>query len=157
MKRTALALLWVSLAACTPKLIPGTEIQDTPDTRALLLLMEQFRSALENKDVKALVSLTAPSFHDESGTPSPDDDLDASNLSTKLTQRLGRFKDVRVDMDIRKIDVDERENRAQVIYYYTVSFRAPTPGAHGERDSDLKQMSLVRDGANKPWRIASGI
>jgi hypothetical protein len=154
MTRIALILLLV-LSACTPKLIPGTEIQDTEDTRALLLLMEKFRTALENKDVKTLVSLTAPTFRDESGTPDPEDDLDHQHLEAQLTKRLAKVLEIHVEIDVRKIDVEEKE--ARIIYYYTVTFRPKLAGAKGERDSDLKQMVLVREGKGENWKIQTGI
>jgi hypothetical protein len=155
MTRTAFALLLIALSACSPKLIPGTEIQDTEDTRALLLIMEKFRSALENKDVKALVALTAPTFRDQSGTPDPDDDLDAAHLESQLTNRLAKIQDIHVEIDVRKIDVEEKE--ARIIYYYTVTFRPKVAGAKAERDADLKQMVLVREGKGADWKINTGI
>ena len=161
MKRTALLLACASLAfwgtACSPKLIPGTQIEDTPDNRALMINMEQYRAALEAKDVRGLSLLIAPSFHDECGTPEPDDDLDSKNFVSKLSARVARMNDIRLELDVRRIDVQAMDNRASVIYYYTISFRSSTIGAHGERDSDLKQMSFTRASAKDPWKIASGV
>ena len=161
MKRTSLLLACLALAiggaGCEPKLIPGTQIQDTPDTRALMINMEQYRAALEAKDVRGLSLLIAPSFHDESGTPEPDDDLDAKNFVQKLSSRVARMNDIRLELDVRRIEVNEKENRASCIYYYTISFRSSSLGAHGERDSDLKQMNFVRASAKDPWKIINGV
>jgi hypothetical protein len=43
--------LAMGLSGCVPRLIPGTSIEDTPDTRAILRVMERFRASLENRDV----------------------------------------------------------------------------------------------------------
>lgn len=145
-----LALMWVG---CGPRLIPGTEIQDTPDTREMLLVVERFRVALENKDAKTLATLTSPQFHDESGTPDPEDDLDATQLEEQLTRRFSKLQEVRVELDVRKIDVEK--DVAKLIYYYTVSFRPTTLGGRAQRDSDLKLMTLER--IDKEWKITSGI
>jgi hypothetical protein len=157
MTRSLLLLALVASVACAPKNIPGTELQDTPDTRALLMLMERFRSSLEAKDVKGLAALTAPTVQDEGGPPDPEDDLDSRHLEEQLRRRFARLQDIRVQLDVRKIEVDEKQNLAKVIYYYTVTYRPMAQGGKAERDSDLKQMVFVRPGLKEEWQIASGI
>ena len=60
-----IALLVVCLAAgCTPKRIPGLdiELEDTPDNRALLQVVDAYRTAYENKDIDGLVALASSRF-----------------------------------------------------------------------------------------------
>src|SRR4051812_544399 len=96
-------------AGCTPKHIPGTEIQDNSDTRGILNVMEKYRSALEAKDAAGILAIVSPAFRDDGGTPNPTDDLDFAGLQKSLPQRLSRAEDVHVDLDVRKITV-EKEN-----------------------------------------------
>ena len=41
----------LSLVGCSARRIPGTDIEDNDDTRAILNVMERFRSAVEARDV----------------------------------------------------------------------------------------------------------
>ena len=81
------ALLFIPLlltAACASKRIPGTELEDTDDTRAILAVMERYRSALEAKDAKAIQGLVSEAFREDGGTETPDDDLTYANLGEHL-------------------------------------------------------------------------
>src|SRR3954469_15818645 len=65
-----LALLaCLSAAACSHATLPGTNIEDTPQARAVLDVFGRYRHALEARDSAALVGLTAPEYAD-AGDPS---------------------------------------------------------------------------------------
>ena len=65
--RPLLVCALVVFAACTPRNIPGTQIPDTEDARAILNLMERYRSAIEARDAKAVQQLVSKSFRDNVG------------------------------------------------------------------------------------------
>jgi hypothetical protein len=140
---------------CTPRLIPGTNIEDTKDSRAILRVMEQFREALEARDSDALISLVSPNFKDKGGTPSLEDDLDYASLQKKLPERFSRLQDVHVDIDVRSMSINPKLNFATAIYYYTTRFRMPGLSQKPHDESDLKEMALQREGG--VWKIVSGI
>lgn len=151
--------LWVCVLAlsmamgCAPKIIPGTNIEDTPDTRAIISVMERFRTALEARDADAVMALVSPTFKDTGGTSNPEDDLDYAMLQKKLPERLNRTSDVRLDIDVRAITM--HKNWATAIYYYNARFRMPTLTSRPQNESDLKQMMLKKE--NGQWKVASGI
>ncbi|ATB27355.1 YybH family protein [Melittangium boletus] len=142
------------LSACGPHFIPGTQIADTRDTRAILEVMERFRSAIEARDAKAIEGLVSKSFRDNSGTEDPQDDLTAGNLAQVLPEMFSRLENPRVDMDIRRVDV-KPDGAAVVIYYWNSSWRAPSLLDKPQRDSELEQMVLQKEDGT--WRIVSGI
>jgi hypothetical protein len=157
--RTPLMLAAVfSLTGCLHK-IPGTEIDDTRDSRAILDVMTAYRAAVEQRNAQAVIDLADPSFRDDGGSSNPDDDLDYATLFTSLAKRFQRIEDVRLDMNVRRMEFDEQANGARVTYTYTLSFKMPTLSGRTQTDTDIKQMLLKRsaEGQSARWRIVSGI
>ncbi|MCY1015374.1 nuclear transport factor 2 family protein [Pyxidicoccus sp. MSG2] len=155
MLKRFLALSVLSLlAACAPKRIPGTEIQDTNDTRAILKVMEQYRSALEARDAAAIQALLTKDFREDAGTPSePDDDLTAANVGPYLENLFKALQSPKVELDVRRVEVGE--NVAAAIYYWKASWRMPGLSSKPQRESELEQMVLRREDGT--WKILSGI
>lgn len=152
--RPALALSFVlALAACGPRYIRGTQIEDTDDTRAILQLMERYRAALEARDARGIQALLAPGFRDDAGTEDPSDDLTAQNAGTLLPQRLSKLADVHVELDVRRVEVSGED--AQAIYYWKAQYKLPRLNPKPQSESELEQMVFQRVGGT--WKILSGI
>ncbi len=147
------ALIAALAAACAPRRIPGTDIADTDDTRALLAVVDRYRTAVENRDAEAVSALVAPDFQDDGGTPAADDDLDSRNIREALTQRFARIDDVRLQVDLRSIDVEK--DLASAVYYYTLRYSMPGLSDKVQAASELKRMDFRR--VDGEWRIVSGI
>lgn len=158
MRSILLVLGLVALAGCVRK-IPGTEIDDNADSRAILDVMTAYRAAVEQRNPQAIIDLADPNFRDDGGSATPDDDLDYTTLYTSLATRFQRIEDVRLDMNVRRMEFDEG-NAARVTYTYTLSFKMPTLSGRTQTDTDIKQMVLKRtdeSGGKARWRIVSGI
>lgn len=150
------ALLIVPLllaAACAPRRIPGTEIADTDDTRAILAIMERYRTALEARDAKAIQALVAEDFREDAGTETPDDDLTYANLPTHLSNLFQKLESPKVDISVRHVDV--QDDLATAIYYWNASWRMPSLTGRPQSDSELEQMVLKK--IKGEWKIVSGI
>ena len=142
------------LAACAPKRIPGTDIEDTSDTRAILQVMEQYRAALEARDAGAIQALLTKDFREDAGTPSePEDDLTPANIGPYLDNLFKALQSPRVELDVRRVQV--AEDVAAAIYYWKASWRMPGLNPKPQRESELEQMVFRREGGT--WKIASGI
>jgi hypothetical protein len=151
-----LALCALSLlAACAPKRIPGTTIDDTSDTRAILQTMERYRAALEALDSKAIVSLVSPKFHDDGGTETPDDDLTYATLQPYLQSLFQKLKDPKVELKVRRVLFSDDGKVAAASYYWKASWRMPGLTNRSDQDSELKQMVFQR--VDGEWKIVSGI
>lgn len=159
MRVTLLFSTLAVLAGCVHK-IPGTEIDDTADSRAVLDVMTAYRAAVEQRNAQAIIDLADPAFRDDGGSSTPEDDLDYSTLYTSLATRFQRMEEVRLDMNVRKMEFDPQTAAARVTYTYTFSFKMPTLSGRTQTDTDIKQMMLKRtdekDGKAR-WRIVSGI
>jgi hypothetical protein len=152
--RTALLALLALAAGCKPSLLPGTEIPETRDTRAVYEVLAAYRTALQNRDPKAVLALVAPNYFDNAGTPEPADDLDRAGLEASLEKDLPRTEGERLEFTIRKIQVSGDDAFAEIFYdsYYRVkagSLLVP------RRDSDISRLHLRRiDGY---WKFVSGL
>lgn len=153
--RTALLTAAAVLAAaCAPRLIPGTEIRSTADTRAIADVIAQYRKALEARDVQGILALVAPSYYDTAGTPDPADDLDRAGLQAALEKELSRTETVRAAFTLRNIVVNGDDAQAEIFFdtYYRV--KTPTTVVP-RRDSDLDRLKLKKiDGQ---WKFTSGL
>jgi len=140
-------------AACAPRRIPGTEIADTDDSRAVLAIMERYRSALEARDAKAIQALVSEDFKEDGGTESPDDDLTYANLPIHMSNLFQKLDKPKVDISVRRVDI--QDDTATAIYYWNASWRMPSLTTRPQSDSELEQMVLKR--INGEWKIVSGI
>jgi SnoaL-like domain len=148
----ALALLLLP-AACTPKRIPGTDIRDTEETRAILGVMENYRRALEARDAAAIQGMVDRNFRDNAGTVEPEDDLTYDSLMRELPSRLAKFDDVKLEFTVKRIDVQGAT--AQAVYLWNARYRMPRVNNKPQLDSELEVMVLNRTGEG--WKILSGI
>lgn len=148
--------LSVGLLGCSPKKIPGTELDDTSDTRAVLDVLQKYRSAVESRNPQALLTLAHESFRDDGGSSAHDDDLEYANLKEKMSARLGKVVDLHLDITVRRIEFDDDARNARVTYSYQMSFKMPEYSTRTQSENDIKQMLLRRVGEQE-WKITSGI
>lgn len=151
-----LAVLTLGLVGCAPKKIPGTELDDTTETRAIIDVIQKYRSAVESKNTDALLQLADKSFRDDGGSMNPDDDLDYATLPKKLAERMAKIADLKLDLTVRRIEFDSDQKNARVTYSYQLSFKMPEYSSRAQSESDIKQMLLKRVGEDE-WKITSGI
>lgn len=150
---TATALA-IALAACGSKRIPGTEIRDTRDTREIVAVIDQYRSAAERRDATTVLSLVSPRYFDDAGTPDPADDQDFEQLQRRLPEDYAKLAAVRLGMGVKAIDVNGDVATADI--FYDGHWRVATPtGEVAKQTNDVNRMKLVRE--NGAWKIASGL
>jgi ketosteroid isomerase-like protein len=149
------SLILTLLVGCGARRIPGTEIEDNDDTRAILKVMELYRAAIEARDAPGVLRLISESFKDEGGTSQPEDRMNYADLQKKLPVQLAKLEDVKLDLNIRKIEIHRETSMASAVYTYNLSFRLPRLSNKPKSESEIKQMWFRRD--NGVWKIASGI
>ena len=108
------------LASGCASTIPNTSLEDTDWNRQVVAFMEQYRKAVESRDVGRLLSLASPEYLDDNGTPYGDDDLDYTKLREKLAAWKDRVKDVRYDIKYQRIH--EEGDKILVEFRYAASF-----------------------------------
>jgi ketosteroid isomerase-like protein len=150
----ALLLLAVAGAACSPKRLPGTDIRETDDTRAIYAVVQEYVRAMNARDGAAVLAQVSPDYFDDAGTPEPADDLDRERLEKALVEDLARVESTKLGVTLRKIEVQGDAGFAEI--FYDSYYRVQTPsGPVARRDSDVHRLRLKRlDGA---WKIQGGL
>jgi hypothetical protein len=151
----SLAVLF-AVAGCQ-KNIPNTTVKDTAENRAVITFMENYRNAVEARDIGALLAMAHPQYLDDNGTPSGDDDLDYRGLQKKLSRWRERVTDVRYEIKYRTIN--REMDRVLVAYRYSASFRI----AYGEDDQRWSRrigenrLVLLYDDVESRYYVLSGM
>lgn len=146
-------LLAPPLVGCGGENIPNTDVPDNAENRAVLSFVEEYRHAVERRDVGGILSLVSERFFDDNGTIQAEDDRDYEALSEQLA-RFEQLLDVRYEMRYRRVTY--RPDRILVDYTYTASFKVATPqGDRWETRLRDNRIELVREEGE--FRIISGI
>ncbi len=152
--RSRLLPLLALLAACAPSRIPGTEVPDSKENRAVYEVIRQYGEALRKRDAGAILLLVAPDYYDASGTPDPGDDVTRDILERHLASDLSKVEAVALDMGVKRIDVNGDEARAEV--FYDAAYRVVTAtGPVAKRPSDLNLMRFRKLGG--AWKVTAGL
>jgi hypothetical protein len=120
------------LGACAHKVIPNTDVEDTPETRDVVGFVEKYRTAVIARDVPRLLALASKDYYDDMGTPQGDDDVDLEGLRERLTATFGPDL-LSVHYDIRYREVIFLPTKVLVDYTYIGRFRINGNGDEGSR------------------------
>lgn len=154
MLRRLLAASLILAAACAARHIPGTDIRDTPDTRAIVGIIDTYRKAVEQRDAQAVLALVSQNYYDDAGTPDPADDMDYSQLVKTLPEDYKKLAAVRLDIAIK--DVVVNGDHATADLYYDSHFRVNTPrGEVPKAESDVNRMTFQKEAG--VWKIIRGL
>lgn len=121
--RTLLALsLSLSLSACAAARIPNTDVADTRENQEVIQFAERYRRAVEQRDVRTLLTLAAPNYFEDGGTPTGDDDYGIDGLRRLLSTWSDTVREVRYECRYHRVNISEDGQRASVDYTFTGSF-----------------------------------
>jgi hypothetical protein len=146
-RRLLLPLVLMAVAACSPRLIPGTPLEETADNRAILDVLRQYKNAFEARDAASIAGLASGRYLDAR------DSISRETLDKSLAERFEHVKDARLDIQVRRIEVERQQ--ATVEYFYATAFLIDAAGADWVRESDDKRMTLER--TNEGWKILNGL
>lgn len=151
-----LGALLLGLTGCT-KDIPNTSVPDTPQNRAVINFMEQYRRSVEERDVGALLGMASQLYLDDNGTPAGEDDIDFRTLQTKLKRWSDRVTDVRYEIKYREISYDL--DQIHVDYRYSASFRVAyqDEDERWSRRIGENRLVLTRDQVKERFLVLSGM
>ena len=145
-----------------PSSLPGTEIPNTPEARAVLEVVEKYRISFLRKDAPAVWALAHTSYHDQAGTDDPTDDVDFNSLGPLLRTRLAQIDTLRFAIDYVSLRVER--DRAILRVWIDASYRMkPILGPDGrpreqsnyETQQDFAEFELVHD--KDLWRFVRGL
>jgi hypothetical protein len=151
----ATLVLGLAVSACSKTYIPNTDVEDNSENRQVVLFCEQYRHALEDKNVAQLLKLMSPAYFEDGGNTKNDDDADYDRVREFLTGSFLKTGGIRYEIRYRRITFTPT-NHIFVDYTYAAAWKLPGVKAdewhHKVADNRL---DLVRDGES--YKILGGM
>ena len=154
MRPALAALCGLALAACAPSLIPGTNIADNKEDRAVLDVLSQYQQAAQALDPDGILQLASPRYFDKSYMDRGRSPIDYAHLQKTLTDKFGRLKSLKMEITPKELAVNGDE--ARVDYFLVMHFSVVEP--QGEKwfsESDDERMTLAREDGH--WKVVAGL
>jgi hypothetical protein len=155
LRTAALAALALTASACSKNYIPNTDVEDTSDNRKVVLFCEEYRHAVEDKNIGKLLALASPRYHEDGGNTRGEDDMDYESLKQYLAGQYMKTTGIRYEIKYRKVTFNENTH-VFVDYTYAASYRLP--GVKGEEWRHTvadNRLDLVPDGDT--YKIIAGM
>jgi hypothetical protein len=150
-----LGLTGLTLSACSTTYIPNTDVEDTSDNRKIVLFCEEYRHAVEDKNVGQILKMTSPHYHEDGGNTRGEDDMDYDAFKQYLTTQFVKTTSLRYEIRYRRVSVTETKH-VLVDYTYAASYKIP--GVKGEEWKHTvadNRLDLVQDGDT--FKIIAGM
>jgi len=156
MRSLALALLFsFGGVSCASQMIPNTDVEDNSYNRNVIQFCEQYRHAVEERNVALLLKIAAASYYEDGGNVDPTDDLDYAGLKVYLEDKFYKTKAIRYEIRYRRVGKGRRDI-VYVDYTYSASYKLSTDeGDVWHRTVADNRLELVPDGEN--FKIVSGM
>jgi hypothetical protein len=154
--RFAFVFAFVSAsAACSKAYIPNTDLENTSQNREVIGFCEQYRHALEDKNVVQILKLMSPSYFEDSGNTRTDDDADYDKIREFLTGDFLKTSGIRYEIRYHRVTFSET-NHIYVDYTFAASWKLPGIKADEWRHKVAdNRLDLVRDGES--FKIVAGM
>ena|SRR5688572_14722627 len=159
MKKLAVITLLLGLAVvgvgCSKSYIPNTDVEDTSENKKVIAFCEEYRHAVEDKDVGRLLKLVSPRYYEDGGNTNAEDDIDYDGLKDYLTSTFTKTQTIRYEIRYRKVTFNENK-KVFVEYSYSASYRIP--GLKGEEWKHTvadNRLELIPEGDS--FKIVAGM
>lgn len=151
----ALLVGLMAVAGCATHYIPNTDVEDSPFNRKVIGFCEDYRHAVEHRDIAMLLQMADPRYYEDGGNVDPTDDIDYAGFKKYLETEFIKTKAIRYEIRYRRVSKG-RNNTIHVDYTYSASYKIPTKdGDVWRRTVADNRLVLVRHGDS--FRILSGM
>lgn len=152
---TALIVSAGALSSCAKQRIVNTDVDDTSENRKIVRFCEEYRHAVEEKDVGRLLAMADGKYEDDGGTVAGDDDIDYEGLKAYLTGKFNHTDAIRYEIRYRRIyPVDV--TMFHVEYTYSASYKQPSvKGTDWRHTVADNRLVIQRDGES--YKVRSGM
>ncbi|MBD90572.1 MAG: hypothetical protein CL940_09555 [Deltaproteobacteria bacterium] len=146
----------LAVSACASGTLPNTTIPETEETRAVFDRVQQYRTAMEARDVDGVISMVSPRYYENSGTTDSDrDDYGFQVLHDKVLKLLrDNVLSVQYQVLLRNIKVDGDMAVADYEYFYKFKFVEGGNEGWAQRN-DFNRLTFAREGGQ--WMIVGGL
>ena len=147
--------LAVALSGCAHEYLPNTDVEDNDFNRKVVEFCEDYRHAVERKNVGLLIKLAHEKYYEDGATIDTSDDLDLAGLKSYLESKFRDVKSIRYEIRYRNVTIG-RNDEIYVDYTYSASYQLPSPkGDVWRRTVADNRLSLIPNGES--FRIVSGM
>jgi hypothetical protein len=156
MKRLVLVVVLLVAGACGPGYIKGTTVIDNPDNREVLQVVEDYRLAVENRDVSTLAQIISRSyFENASSTAQTEDDYGYEELLKKVLPVLqDNIKKVIYKITVERVTV--KGHKAAAFFEWELTCQYVEGGMEGwSTAKDKNRIDLVIEDGQ--WKIVAGL
>lgn len=155
LRSVLLAALVAMSSGCATQYLPNTDVEDTDDNRRVIDFCEQYRRAVEMRNVPLLLKLADPRYYEDGGNADATDDLDFAGLRDYLDDKFKQTRSIRYEIRYRRVG-EGRKHSIFVDYTYSASYKIPTPtGDLWRRRVADNRLEIVPQG--ETFRILSGM
>ncbi len=157
LKKCLLIVGFLPLVACAARQIPGTSVDDTPENRAIVDLINRYRIAVEKKDMDGILELVSRDYFSNFGTTSnADDDYGYEQLVKNVLPVLrDDVKSVNYTVYVRKITFP-RDNVCYADIEFSYKFFYVDQGKDRWKvGTNLDRLEFIRE--DDVWRITGGL
>ena len=172
MKKLTMLLIVFSMfmtVACSPKMIKGTNIEETPDSKEILTVFGHYIKGFKEQNPEIFLEYISKDYYDTNGTDEAVDDIDYDKLVEILnSDAYHSLEKVSITCIIKDLFFNEAEDKAELIYFYEVRFKMkseiPTTeenafiqpdGMTNQKVSENNKMKFVKEDGK--WKIVSGL
>lgn len=149
---TASALL---MSGCASQMIPNTDVEDTAPNRAVVQFCEEYRHAVEQRNIARLLQIAHPNYYEDGGNIDSSDDIDYSGLEAFLKAKFRDTKAIRYEIRYRRVG-QGRKDVVFVDFTYSASYKLGTEsGDVWRRTVADNRIEMVPDGDK--FKILSGM
>jgi hypothetical protein len=151
-----LALSLFGSLGCGQSFIPNTDVFDSPENREVIEFCEQYRHAVERRNVALLYSLAHPSYYEDGGNIDAADDIDYAGLREFLDSKFKEARAIRYEIRYRRVQENKDDQTILVDYTFSASYKVPTPeGEAWRRQVADNRLELVHSGQS--FKILAGM
>lgn len=147
--------LGLSAVGCAHEYLPNTDVEDNDFNRKVVEFCEDYRHAVERRNVGLLMKLADEKYYEDGATIDTGDDLDLAGLKLYLETKFRDVKSIRYEIRYRNVTLG-RNSEIYVDYTYSASYQVPSPkGEVWRRTVADNRLSLIPNG--ETFRILSGM
>ena len=148
-------VLLIGAVGCKSQMIPNTDVEDTGFNRSVIQFCEEYRHAVEQRNIALLLKIAAPSYFEDGGNVDPTDDMDYAGLKSYLENKFTNTKAIRYEIRYRRVGKGRRDI-TYVDYTYSASYKMATEdGDVWHRTVADNRLELIPDG--EKFKVVSGM
>lgn len=152
---TGLLGLALVASACRPRYILNTDVEDTAFNRKVIEFCEEYRKAVERRNIGFLLSLADETYYEDGGNIDASDDIDYAGLREFLETKFQGTKGIRYEIRYRRVE-STKDKKVFVDYTYSASYKLATPSGDVWRRT-VEENRLELAPYEDTYRILSGM